>query len=94
MHLNTFLEDRFSGGTNGEDMLNRSIKMLQSKFFAMADVLIISDFYFPLPIEQTKSKMLIEHNKGTRFYGLKIYSTDKLYDRIIDKTWNIKPRLG
>ena len=54
------------------------------------DVLIISDFYFPLPIEPTKKKMLIEHNKGTRFYGLKIDSTDKQYDKILDKTWNIK----
>lgn len=90
MRLNAFLEDRFTGGTDGEEMLNRSIEMLQSKSFAMADVLIISDFYFPLPIEQTKSKMLIEHNKGTRFYGLKIGSTDKQYDKILDKTWDIK----
>ena len=90
MRLNAFLEDRFTGGTDGEEMLNRSIEMLQSKSFAMADVLIISDFYFPLPIELTKKKMLIEHNKGTRFYGLKIDSTDKLYDKILDKTWNIK----
>ena len=90
MRLNAFLEDRFTGGTDGEEMLNRSIEMLQSKSFAMADVLIISDFYFPLPIELTKKKMLIEHNKGTRFYGLKIDSTDKQYDKILDKTWNIK----
>ena len=90
MRLNAFLEDRFTGGTDGEEMLNRSIEMLHSKSFAMADVLIISDFYFPLPIEPTKKKMLIEHNKGTRFYGLKIDSTDKLYDKILDKTWNIK----
>ena len=90
MRLNAFLENRFTGGTDGEEMLNRSIDMLQSKSFAMADVLIISDFYFPLPIEQTRKEMLIEHNKGTRFYGLKIDSTDKQYDKILDKTWNIK----
>lgn len=90
MHLNTFLKNHFTGGTDGEEMLNMSIKMLQSKSFAMADILIISDFYFPLPIESTKNKMLIEHNKGTRFYGLKISSTNKQYDKILDKTWNIK----
>lgn len=90
MRLNAFLEDRFTGGTDGEEMLNRSIEMLQSKSFSMADVLIISDFYFPLPIEPTKKKMLVEHNKGMRFYGLKIDSTDKQYDKILDKTWNIK----
>ena len=90
MRLKAFLEDRFTGGTDGEEMLNRSIEMLQSKSFSMADVLIISDFYFPLPIEPTKKKMLVEHNKGTRFYGLKIDSIDKQYDKILDKTWNIK----
>ncbi|MBP5365402.1 MAG: hypothetical protein J6Y82_05715 [Bacteroidales bacterium] len=90
MRLSAFLEDRFTGGTNGEEMLNRSVEMLQSKSFAMADILIISDFYFPLPLESTKKKMLIEHNKGTRFYGLEIDSTDNMYDIILDKTWNIK----
>lgn len=89
MRLNAFLEERFTGGTDGEAMLNRAIEKLQSKSFGMADVLIISDFYFPPPLGPTKKKMLIEHNKGTRFYGLKINSTGKLYDKILDKTWNI-----
>ncbi|MDE5999887.1 MAG: hypothetical protein K2H04_07450 [Bacteroidaceae bacterium] len=90
IQLNSFLEDRFSGGTDGEEMLTLSIKMLQSKAFEMADVLIISDFYFPLPKDCTWKKMQKEHNKGTRFYGLKIGCTDRLYDTILDKTWNIK----
>lgn len=90
MRLNSFLEDSFSGGTDGEEMLNLSIKMLQSKAFGMADVLIISDFYFPLPKNSIWKKMLEEHSKGTCFYGLKIDSTDRLYDTILDKTWNVK----
>ena len=65
MRLNAFLEDRFTGGTDGEEMLNRSIEMLQSKSFAMADVLIISDFYFPLPIELTKKKILTEIGRAS-----------------------------
>lgn len=89
MRLKSFLEDCFSGGADGEEMLNLSIKMLQSKTFGMADVLIISDFYFPLPKDCTRNKML-EHDKGTCFYGLKIDSTDRLYDTILDKTWHIK----
>ena len=90
MKLNTFLENHFTGGTDGEEMLRLSIEMLQSKSFGMADVLIISDFYFSLPIGPTRKKMRIEHDKGTRFYGLKIDSTDRLYDNILDNTWNIK----
>lgn len=90
MKLNTFLENHFTGGTDGEEMLRLSIEMLQSRSFGMADVLIISDFYFSLPIGPTRKKMRIEHDKGTRFYGLKIDSTDRLYDNILDNTWNIK----
>lgn len=89
MRLNAFLEEKFTGGTDGEAMLNRAIEKLQSKSFGMADVLIISDFYFPPPLGPTKKKMLIEHNKGTRFYGLKINSIGQQYDKILDKTWNI-----
>ena len=90
MKLNSFLDNHFTGGTDGEEMLRLSLEMLQSKSFAMADVLIISDFYFSLPIEPTQVKMRMEHNKGTRFYGLKIDSTNRAYDKILDKTWNIK----
>ena len=71
-------------------MLNNAIEMLQTDNFSMADVLIISDFYFPLPTEKTRIKMEIEHSRGTRFYGLKIDSSEKKYDEILDKTWYIK----
>lgn len=87
MRLNAFLNNRFSGGTDGEEMLNTAIEMLQSEAFAMADVLIISDFCFSLPEKSTRKKMLEEHNKGTRFYGLQIGGTWSLYDKILDKIW-------
>lgn len=90
LHLDQFLEDRFTGDTDGEQMLNTAIEMLQTDKFGMADVLIISDFYFPLPVESTRKRMEVEHSKGTRFYGLKIDSFEKEYDEILDKTWNIK----
>jgi uncharacterized protein with von Willebrand factor type A (vWA) domain len=90
MHLDQFLEDYYSGGTDGEEMLNKALCKLQTNSFAMADVLIISDFEFPLPRDETRRKMLIEHNKGTRFYGLGIGREASSYDKILDKTWNIK----
>ena len=90
MHLDQFLEDYYSGGTDGEEMLNKALSKLQTNSFAMADVLIISDFEFPLPRDETRKKMLIEHNKGTRFYGLGIGCEASSYDKILDKTWNIK----
>ena len=73
-------------------MLAAALKMLQTSNFAMADVLIISDFYFPQPLELTRKKMKMEHDKGTRFYGLQIDSTIVSYNNILDRIWQIKIR--
>lgn len=88
--LNKFLEGGFSGGTDGEEMLNSAIAALQKKEFCMADVLIISDFEFPLPLQSTRDKMETEHNKGTRFYGLQIGTWTNNYESILDKMWKVK----
>ena len=90
--LDKFLDNSFSGGTNGEEMLAAVLKMLLTSNFAMADVLIISDFYFPQPLELTRKKMKMEHDKGTRFYGLQIDSTIVSYNNILDRIWQIKIR--
>ena len=42
------LEDIYTGGTDGEQMLNAALNMLNTLTFGMADVLIISDFFFTL----------------------------------------------
>ena len=87
--LNRFLNNPFTGGTDGEDMIKNALKMLNTDNYSMADVLIISDFYFPNPRPQTKELMEIEHNKGTRFYGLQIESTVSGYDNVLDKIWKV-----
>ena len=88
--LNKFLDNHFTGGTDGEEMLAAALRMLQTANFSMADVLIISDFYFSQPIKTTRKKMEVEHDKGTRFYGLQIDSTTDSYNEILDKIWQIK----
>lgn len=55
----------------------------------MADVLIISDFFFPLPIYKTRKLMETEHAKGTRYYGLQIGETKNPYDKVLDKIWKL-----
>ena len=87
--LNRFLNNPFTGGTDGEEMIKNALKMLNTDNYSMADVLIISDFYFPNPRPQTKELMEIEHNKGTRFYGLQIESTVSGYDDVLDKIWKV-----
>ena len=88
--LNKFLDNHFTGGTDGEEMLAAALRMLQTANFTMADVLIISDFYFSQPIKTTRKKMEVEHDKGTRFYGLQIDSTTDSYNEILDKIWQVK----
>lgn len=66
-------------------MIKNALKMLNTDNYSMADVLIISDFYFPNPRSKTRELMEIEHNKGTRFYGLQIESTVSGYDDVLDK---------
>ncbi len=87
--LKKFLEEGFSGGTCGEEMLAAALDALQTKDFYMADVLIISDFCFPLPIEKTCKRMETEHSKGTRYYGLQIGEMKNPYDTVLDKIWQL-----
>ena len=80
------------GGTDGEEMLKASFKALQKDSFSMADILIISDFIFPIPKKATAAKIQEEKLRGTRFYGLHIGSGNSGpggYDRILDKYWKI-----
>lgn len=87
--LKKFLEEGFCGGTDGEQMLAAALNALQTKKFRMADVLIISDFFFPLPIYKTRKLMETEHAKGTRYYGLQIGETKNPYDKVLDKIWKL-----
>lgn len=90
MNVSRFMEERFSGGTDGEEMLRYSLDALNTKNFGMADVLIISDFSFPLPSEETQIRIQEEKSKGTKFYGLKIGSGyGNSYNILLDKIWNI-----
>lgn len=87
--LSRFLNNPFTGGTDGEEMIKNALRMLNTDNYSMADVLIISDFYFPNPRPETRALMEIEHNKGTWFYGLQIESTVSGYDNVLDKIWKV-----
>ena len=88
--LESFLKDRYTGGTDGNEMLRVGIQMLKNKNYAMADMLIISDFIFEPPEEHVRKLMEEEHQKGTRFFGLQIGTRYCKYDKILDKVWQIK----
>lgn len=87
--IDHFLENSFSGGTDGEQMLAETIRVLQGGMFEMADVLIISDLQFPTPVPETQEKINREKGLGTRFYALQIGKENHQYRDIMDKIWKI-----
>lgn len=89
--IDNFLTHSFSGGTDGEQMLTEAIRVLQNGTYEMADILIISDFEFSVPINATLEKIQKEKALGTRFYGLQIgqSGTKEYRTTILDKMWTI-----
>lgn len=89
--VDSFLENSFSGGTDGEQMFGESIRLLQKGTYEMADILIISDFEFPEPVKDTMEKIDKEKALGTRFYGLRIgHHGMKAYEtKVLDKMWTV-----
>ncbi len=87
--VKSFLKNQFSGGTYGEYMLAFVLDALNTDNYAMADVLIISDFEFNLPLSPTRKEIEEEQKKGTRFYGLQIGKVHNSYDTILDRIWRI-----
>lgn len=89
--IDSFLEDSFSGGTDGEQMLGEAIRLLKKGTYEMADILIISDFEFPEPVKETMEKINKEKALGTRFYGLRIgnYGTKSYETIVLNKMWTV-----
>lgn len=88
-NVESFLADSYSGGTNGEQMLHDAINRLQTDNYAMADVLIISDFAFAPPIPETLAAIRREQQQDTRFYGLQIGRLNTPYRTLLDHLWTI-----
>ncbi len=85
--LDDFLSTSYSGGTNGEHMFQDVIRKLHTNNYSMADVLIISDFAFAIPIPETLAAIRREQASGTRFYGLQIGLINNPYSKILDRIW-------
>lgn len=84
-----FFAERFTGGTDGEEMFSAALQALEKDDYAMADVLIISDFYINELRSDTQEKIKGEQSKGTRFYGLSIGGEVGYYKQFLNKYWTI-----
>ncbi|MDE5785244.1 MAG: hypothetical protein K2H98_01805, partial [Duncaniella sp.] len=90
--LNDFLNDRYTGGTSGEQMLAKAIEALNTDTYEMADVLIVSDLQFDRPCQATLQAIRHEQSLGTRFHALQTGNSYHLYDNILDKIWKLSQR--
>ncbi len=87
--LNQFLNNRFTGGTSPEAMLNEALATLHHTDYSFADVLIISDFIFQQPNTSTIESINKAHKNGTRFYGLMIGNHSSTCEAFLTKMWRV-----
>ena len=87
--LNQFLNNRFTGGTSPEAMLNEAIATLHQTDYSLADVLIISDFIFKQPCTTTIESINKAHKNGARFYGLMIGNHYSVCESFLTKMWRV-----
>ena len=87
--LNQFLNNRFTGGTSPEAMLNEALATLRQTYYSLADVLIISDFIFKQPSTTTIESINKAHKNGARFYGLMIGNHTSSCESFLTKIWTI-----
>ena len=87
--LNQFLNNRFSGGTSPEAMINEALTTLLKTDYALADVLIVSDFIFKLPCTTTIESINKAHKNGARFYGLMIGNRPSACESFLTKMWRV-----
>lgn len=85
--LNQFLNNRFTGGTAPEAMLNEALATLYKTNYSLADVLIISDFIFKQPSATTIESINKAHKNGARFYGLMIGNHTSSCESFLTKMW-------
>jgi len=87
--LNQFLNNRFTGGTSPEAMLNEALITIHQTDYSLADVLIISDFIFQQPSATTIESINKAHKNGTRFYGLMTGNHSSACESFLSKIWRV-----
>jgi uncharacterized protein with von Willebrand factor type A (vWA) domain len=70
-------------------MIKVALTTPMQKDYALADILIISDFIFPQLSPATIDAINIAHKNGTRFYGLKIGNYQLSHDLFITHMWGM-----
>lgn len=87
-----FLRKEGGGDTDGTNMLRAAFKLITSDGqYGSADVLLISDFKFPLVAPSLLKQLQQLQDEGTRFYGLQIGISPSIDDwkKYLDSYWHL-----
>lgn len=87
-----FLGMRFDGGTDISPAMYESLRMLQTKEYQDADVLMVSDFVMYDIREDIVQQMKKEQKRGTRFHSLTIAGNgNSSIVELFDNYWTYDP---
>lgn len=89
-----FLKSSFHGGTDVMPALQEGLKMMESASYKNSDLLVISDFMFPVTEKETVSQIAQQRKKKNRFYALTISEASfpcVEMNQIFDAAWNYSP---
>lgn len=100
--LIVFLKSSFHGGTDVMPALDEGLKMMQEGSYKKADLLVISDFIFPMDDEQTLNKVKKQRQNDNYFYALSIMDSNdygfnyykQQNQKIFDEAWVYSPSKG
>lgn len=100
--LIVFLKSSFHGGTDVMPALDKGLKMMQEGSYKKADLLVISDFIFPMDDAQTLNKVKKQRQNDNYFYALSIMDSNdygfndykKQNQKIFDEAWVYSPSNG
>lgn len=100
--LIVFLKSSFHGGTDVMPALDEGLKMMQEGSYKKADLLVISDFIFPMDDAQTLNKVKKQRQNDNYFYALSIMESNdygfnyykKQNQKIFDEAWVYSPSNG
>ena len=85
-----FFCDTFHGGTDPQQAISHAVSLLESRDYALADFLLLSDCCMESPMPLLNQRILHLQQRGTQFYTIAFgHNINNYYTNIADKYWKI-----
>ncbi|MDA0148165.1 ATPase RavA stimulator ViaA [Vibrio sp. LaRot3] len=89
-----FLSYSFHGGTDLEPVIKQTVDLMQGDQYRNADMVVISDFIAPCPVEEAQQQVAALKACSNRFHALSLskYGNPELLS-MFDHSWSYHPNL-